>query len=119
MRQSLALAVLIFAVVSPAWAQEARELAKQAQNPIASLISVPFQNNFNFNAGTRDDLQDVLNIQPVIPFRVSKRWNVITRTIVPLIHQPELGPGIGNISGLGDVQFSTFLSPAKAARIIW
>jgi hypothetical protein len=119
MSRPVVLLVTLFAGVSPAVAQETPELAKQAQNPIASLISVPFQNNFNFNAGTQDDLQNVLNIQPVVPFRVSKRWNVITRTIVPLIHRPELAPGIGNVSGLGDVQFSTFLSPVKASRIIW
>src|ERR1700752_4131424 len=119
MSRPVVLFVALFAAVSPAVAQETPELAKQAQNPIASLISVPFQNNFNFNTGTEDDLQNVLNIQPVIPFRVSNRWNVITRTIVPLIHQPELAPGIGNVSGLGDVQFSTFFSPAKASRIIW
>ena len=119
MSRPVVLFVALFAAASPAVAQETPELAKQAQNPIASLISVPFQNNFNFNTGTQDDLQNVLNIQPVIPFRVSNRWNVITRTIVPLIHQPELAPGIGNVSGLGDVQFSTFLSPARASRIIW
>jgi hypothetical protein len=58
-------------------------------------------------------------IQPVIPFRVSKRWNVVTRTIVPVIHQPTLAPGIGNVSGLGDIQFSMFLSPVHTGGIIW
>jgi hypothetical protein len=55
----------------------------------------------------------------VIPFRVSENWNVVTRTIVPVIHQPELAPGIGRISGLGDVQFSTFLSPMHPGGVIW
>jgi len=112
--------VLSVAATPRIFAQETPDLAKQAQNPIASLISVPFQNNFNFNAGSKEDLQNVLNIQPVIPFRMNDRWNLITRTIVPVIHQPELGPGIGNVSGLGDVQFSAFLSPVKPrAGVIW
>jgi hypothetical protein len=112
-------AAALSVITAPAVAQEAPDLARQAQNPIASLISVPFQNNFNFDTGSKDDLQNVLNIQPVIPFRISGRWNVITRTIAPLIHQPELAPGIGHVSGLGDIQFSTFLSPARPRGVVW
>jgi hypothetical protein len=64
--------------------QSAEELAKKIQNPVADLISVPFQNNFNFDVGPEDDLQYVLNIQPVIPIKLSADWNLITRTIVPV-----------------------------------
>ena len=59
------------------------ELAKETQNPVANLISVPFQNNFNFGIGPNDATQWVLNVQPVIPITLNKDWNLITRTICP------------------------------------
>ena len=64
------------------------ELTKQVQNPISSLISVPFQNNNAFGIGPYDRTQDVLNIQPVIPVGISKNWNMITRIIQPILWQP-------------------------------
>ena len=60
-------------------ATNAEELRKQSQNPIANLISVPLQENFNFGIGPADRTQNVLNIQPVIPFSLGKKWNLITR----------------------------------------
>ena len=80
---------------SLAFAQEQHEastsdLAKAAQNPIADMISVPFQNNFNFHVGPHDQLQDILNIQPVIPITLDRDWNLITRWITPVISQPPL-----------------------------
>jgi hypothetical protein len=97
------------------------ELAKLAQNPVGNLISVPFQNNTNFNVGPRDGTQNILNIQPVYPIELNRDWNVITRTILPLIWQPGLVPGENSTFGLGDVQFSAFLSPSAptAAGVIW
>ena len=68
--------------------QTPRELRKQSQNPIANLISVPVQENWNFDIGQADRTQNVVNIQPVIPFSVSKDWNLITRWITPIIYQP-------------------------------
>ena len=103
----------------PGWAQDDAELAKKTQNPVADLISVPFQNNVNFGVGPHDDVQYILNIQPVIPFRLTEDWNLISRTIVPLIYQPELAPGVGEVFGLGDIQESLFLSPAKPGKVIW
>ena len=93
----------------------AEELAKLAQNPIANLISVPFQNNTNFNYGPDDGTQNILNIQPVIPITLNKDWNLITRTIFPLIWQPEMSPLQDSTFGLGDTQFSAFLSPSDAS----
>jgi|SRR5580658_190429 hypothetical protein len=63
-------------------------LRNAAQNPVASLISVPIQENFNFNNSPGDRTQNVLNIQPVIPLSVSKDWNLIVRWITPIIYQP-------------------------------
>ena len=92
--------------------QEA-ELAKQLQNPVASLISVPFQNNFDFNLGPNDDgFKYTLNFQPVIPLSISKDYNLIIRTIVPIISQEDVIPGISQ-SGLGDIVQSFFFSPKK------
>jgi hypothetical protein len=99
----------------------AEELAKLAQNPVGNLISVPLQNNTNFNVGPLSGTQNILNIQPVIPIEVNKDWNLITRTILPLIWQPEFLPGQGDTFGLGDIQLSAFLSPAEPGPggLIW
>ena len=90
----------------------ASDLAKKTQNPIADLISLPFQNNTNFNVGPDNRVQNVLNIQPVIPFNFDN-FNLITRTILPVIYQPQVAPGTGDEFGLGDLQFTAWLSPAK------
>lgn len=77
------------------------ELAKEAQNPVAKLISIPFQNNINFNAGSQSRTQNILNIQPVIPISLGPDWNLITRTIVPVISQPVPDPFGSRINGIG------------------
>src|SRR5688572_32929811 len=95
--------VLAFACAlpAPAAAQTADELAKQTQNPVASLISVPLQGNWDFGLGDRDATGTLLNIQPVIPFGISTSTNVILRVIMPLASQP--GSGDVRINGLGDI----------------
>src|SRR5262252_9582372 len=97
----------------------AEELAKLAQNPVGNLISLPFQNNTNLNFGPEKGTQNILNIQPVIPIEIDKDWNIITRTIVPVIHMPSLGPGIDSKDGIGDTDFTAFLSPANPGHWIW
>jgi len=100
-------------------AQDAEELARAAQNPLASLISVPFQNNTNFDVGPEEDVQNVLNIQPVVPFNLNEKWNLITRTIIPVISQPGSSPDQSRKNGLGDIQFTSWASPKAATASGW
>ncbi len=90
----LTVAALLFASWPVRAEMSAEELAKLAQNPVGNLISVPFQNNTNFNVGPLNGTQNILNIQPVVPIEINSQWNVITRTIVPVIWQPALSPTI-------------------------
>ena len=115
---SVALAAAFFA--ASAFAEmSAEQLAKLAQNPVGNLISVPFQNNTNLNYGPDKGTQNVLNIQPVVPISVNEDWNIITRTILPVISMPSLGPGTSSLNGVGDVVFTAFLSPAQPGKWIW
>ena len=94
------------------------DLQKQSQNPIADLVSLPFQSNTNFNSGPFNRTQEVFNIQPVVPMHLGENWNVISRTIVPLISQPD--PLIdSSTNGIGDITQSLFLSPAHPGELIW
>ena len=104
--------------IVPAWSQES-DIAKQAQNPIARLISLPLENDFNPQNGVNKEDSYVLQMKPVVPFNLSKDWNLITRTIIPVIQTPDPALGVPGASGLGDINLSLFLSPAKAGRIIW
>jgi hypothetical protein len=103
----------------PVVAEDATALAKAAQNPVADLISVPIQLNMNFGTGPEDDLQTVTNVQPVVPFSISEDWNLITRTIVPVISQPDFGVYSERENGIGDIQFSTFFSPKAPTSGGW
>jgi hypothetical protein len=105
--------------LSPDKAATTEELAKAAQNPIASLISLPLQNNTNFSFGPQEMTQNILNVQPVLPFELTDKWNLITRTILPLISQPETAPGTERTFGLGDTTFTAFFSPRDSGKLIW
>ena len=88
--------------------QSAAELAKAAQNPVANMMSFPFQNNTSFGIGPYDRAQNVLNIQPVIPLMDGR---LITRTIIPVVWQPDIASESGTDVGLGDINFTAFYSP--------
>jgi hypothetical protein len=100
-------------------AESVEELARKAQNPIANLISLPFQNNTNFGVGSLDRTQNILNIQPVIPVSLSDDLLLITRTIVPIIYQPEPPTGGGGTFGLGDINPQFYFSPKTSSNITW
>lgn len=95
------------------------DLAKATQNPLASMISLPFQNNTNFGIGPDDDTQNILNIQPVWPFSLNEDWNFITRTIIPVISQPGVAPGESRTNGVGDITFTGWVSPKNTGKWIW
>jgi len=125
---TVAVVVAVF-VGLPALAQEPSgegagsqaELAQDLTNPVADLLTIPIQMNYDQNIGPADDgwkLQT--NIQPVVPFDLSSDWNLITRTIMPVIWQDEVVPGAGSQFGLGDITVSLFASPKKPSNgVIW
>jgi hypothetical protein len=126
------LLVVFLLVLAPSYSHgqdDQADLAKQAQNPLASMSSFPLQNNTNFYVGPQKGTQNVLNIQPVLPFSLGANWNLVTRTIFPIVSLPGFTSG-GNfvpptpgllperINGLGDTLFTAFLTP-KVSKLIW
>lgn len=100
-------------------ADDEAELAKKLQNPVAALISVPFQNNFEWGGGrSSDGFKYTLNFQPVVPIPLGQHWNLISRTILPVIHQDDV-VGETSQSGMGDITQSLFLSPSQPSPGGW
>lgn len=122
-------------------AHDVAALAKASQNPVSSLISVPFENNATFNNGPDNVYVNVLNIKPVIPMSLTENWNLINRAIIPVIYQDDGFMGqmhvsgasigqpttdfttkegdIGSLFGLGDITYQGFISPKKVGKFIW
>jgi hypothetical protein len=111
--------IILLAGTGPVHAQQGEDLAKAAQNPIANLISLPLQNNNMFDFGPQEKTQSILNIQPVWPVTLSERWNLITRTILPLVSKPGTMPGQDRANGLGDSTFTAFFSPKDSGAWTW
>ena len=96
------------------------DLAAKLSNPVAALISVPFQFNYDNRIGPKDDgYRLTLNIQPVIPIGLSEDWNLISRTILPIMYQEDIFEGAGSQFGMGDILQSIFFSPAKPKGFVW
>ncbi len=124
-RVTLLLAIIVFSMNT--WAQEKKgggDLRSAVQNPISSLVSLPFK--FNFDYGARNGDGTILNIQPVVPVTVGD-WNLVNRAIIPLAHVDGAiqGPNNpspqdrGSASGLGDINYSLYFSPVKYGKVIW
>jgi hypothetical protein len=120
---AIIVALAVFAATDLAQADESEldELARDLANPVADLSSLPFQFNYDANIGPDDDGRRLtVNIQPVVPFELNKEWNLISRTILPVIYQNDIFPSSGSKTGLGDTVQSIFFSPRPGpSGLIW
>jgi hypothetical protein len=114
------MAVVTLVAVSPAFADEASALAKKLANPIASLISLPIQANYDENFGSNEEGDRwLVNVQPVIPISLNEDWNIISRTILPFIDQKNMPLPSMKKTGLGDITQSIFFSPKAPTSSGW
>jgi len=117
----IAAALAMSGLATQAVAQEdAAELAKKLSNPVAALISVPLQLNYDDRIGSAESGKKwLLNIQPVVPITLNDDWNLISRTILPVVSQKDIVPGAGSQSGIGDIVQSVFFSPKAPTAGGW
>jgi hypothetical protein len=127
MKKNLCLIFAFFGMIrlSPmnqTWAEDSQDLAKKLANPVASLISIPVELDYDQDIGPQEDGERfTLIAKPVVPITLNKEWNLISRTIVPMVYQDDIFSGAGDQTGLGDILQSFFFSPAKptSGGLIW
>ena len=115
----LATAAFFAALPLSGSAQEAQSLAKQAKNPFADLVNLQFFYDANLGVAPANNTQQLLTVQPLIPFDLNSDWIVLTRTILPLITQPGSSPGERWVHGVGDTQFTALVSPSRVDSLDW
>ncbi len=115
----LVLAARAGAQTTPPGSDPMAEIAKNLANPVADLISVPFQNNWDYDLGTTDATLYTLNVQPVIPIGLDDKYILVTRTIIPYVSYDALVPGAPGAGGLGDTQASIFLTTRESTKEGW
>jgi hypothetical protein len=117
----LTTSMLWVAIGTPCYAEETvfRELARKMHNPVSDRISFSFEDRINFGVGLNDDVQNILNVRSLYSFNLGDNWNLVNRTIVPLVDQPELVPGSGGQFGLGDISSTFFLMPRSSRFAIF
>jgi hypothetical protein len=117
---AVSLAVLVAASGELCAQQSEEEIALAAQNPVAAMVSVPLQYNYDQKIGPqRDGRKNYVNVQPVTPFSLNANLNLISRTILPLVWQTQTAPGTGSQSGIGDTTQSFFFSPKRPTAGGW
>src|SRR5262249_39078582 len=95
------------------------ELAQQRHNPGADRMSRPLHNNWDFRIGPADAMTATVNMQPIIPVSLTTEWNLMIRTMMPVISAASSVPGGDSTAGLGDITQSFFLSPKAPSRGGW
>ena len=111
-------ATAVLSISTQLHASDTQELAKASQNPVGNIISLPFEYNYDFEVGPEEGDVQILNLKPVYPVNIGK-YNLINRLTVPLSHQEERFPGEGSKSGLGNITYQGFVSPAQPGKVIW
>jgi len=96
-------------------AHSAEDMAKKLQNPVANVISIPLQGNWNFGFGPEEKTQTVVNFQPVVPVKLSEKLLLINRPILPIVSNPSPY----DQSGIGDLNYTGWFSPVKASSLTW